>query len=109
MRLKIRIAVGDFPDHPVVKTPSFHCRGHGFYPWLGNLRSHLPQMWPKTTKKTLGLISSAASRSAKHTESHHLALVELSPVVGALASHEASYKVNGGIAVGVKSPTADVL
>ena len=21
---------------PVVKTLCFHCRGHGFYPWLGN-------------------------------------------------------------------------
>ena len=27
---------GDFPGGPVVKTPQFHCRGHGFDPWLGN-------------------------------------------------------------------------
>ena len=26
----------DFPGSPVVKTPSFHCRGYGFDPWLGN-------------------------------------------------------------------------
>ena len=26
----------DFPGGPVVKTLRFHCRGHGFYPWLGN-------------------------------------------------------------------------
>ena len=28
--------VTDFPGGPVVKTPCFHCRGHGFDPWLGN-------------------------------------------------------------------------
>ena len=27
---------GDFPGGPVVKTLHFHCRGHGFDPWLGN-------------------------------------------------------------------------
>ena len=27
---------GDFPGSPVVKTPCFHCRGHGFDPWSGN-------------------------------------------------------------------------
>ena len=27
---------GDFPGSPVVKTPRFHCREHGFDPWLGN-------------------------------------------------------------------------
>ena len=25
----------DFPGGPVVKTPSFHCRGRGFNPWWG--------------------------------------------------------------------------
>ena len=25
----------DFPGGPVVKTPRFHCRGHGFDLWLG--------------------------------------------------------------------------
>ena len=24
----------NFPDHPVVKIPSFQCRGHRFHPWL---------------------------------------------------------------------------
>ena len=33
--LKILIS-GDFPGSPVVKTPCSHCRGHRFYPWLGN-------------------------------------------------------------------------
>ena len=27
---------GDFPASPVVRTLRFHCRGHGFNPWLGN-------------------------------------------------------------------------
>ena len=27
---------GDFPGGPVVRTPSFHCRGRGFDPWSGN-------------------------------------------------------------------------
>ena len=26
----------DFPGGPVVKTPCFHFRGHGFDPWSGN-------------------------------------------------------------------------
>ena len=32
---KIR-TLGDLPSSPVVKTPYFQCRGHGFNPWLGN-------------------------------------------------------------------------
>ena len=27
---------GYFPGGPVVKTLHFHCKGHGFDPWLGN-------------------------------------------------------------------------
>ena len=26
----------------MVKVPCFHCREHGFNPWSGNLRSHMP-------------------------------------------------------------------
>lgn len=26
----------DFPGRPVLKTPGFHCRGHGFHSWLEN-------------------------------------------------------------------------
>ena len=26
----------EFPGGPVVRTPSFHCRGYGFDPWSGN-------------------------------------------------------------------------
>ena len=28
--------VWDFPGSPVVKTPSFQCKGCEFSPWLGN-------------------------------------------------------------------------
>ena len=27
----------DFLGGPMVKTPCFHCRVHGFNPWLGNM------------------------------------------------------------------------
>ena len=32
----------DFPGVPVVKTPFSQCRGHGFDPWVRELRSHMP-------------------------------------------------------------------
>ena len=44
------ICWGDFSGGPVVRTPSFHCRGHRFDPWLGELRSHM-QKKKKTPKK----------------------------------------------------------
>ena len=34
----------------MVRTLCFHCRGDGFDPWLGNLRSCMP-VWPKKKKK----------------------------------------------------------
>ena len=34
--LALKITLRDFPGAPVVKTPSFHYRGHGFNPWSGN-------------------------------------------------------------------------
>ena len=37
-----KIQPWDFPGGPVVKTPSFHCKGRGFDPWLGELRSYMP-------------------------------------------------------------------
>ena len=36
-----KILLLDFPDGPVVKTPRFYCRGHGFDPWLGKF--HMPR------------------------------------------------------------------
>ena len=32
-----KIASWDFPGGPGVRTPCFHCRGHGSNPWSGNL------------------------------------------------------------------------
>ena len=34
--LPFQIPSVDFPGGPVVETPRFLCRGHGFDPWLGN-------------------------------------------------------------------------
>ena len=31
--LKRKKVVWDFPGSPVVRTPCFYCRGHGFEPW----------------------------------------------------------------------------
>ena len=31
----------NFHGNPVVKTPRFHCRGHGFDLWFGEERSHM--------------------------------------------------------------------
>ena len=38
---------GDFPGGPVVGTLCFHCRGHGFDPWLGNWILHAKQRGQK--------------------------------------------------------------
>ena len=32
----------DFPGGSLVKTLCFYCRGHGFYPWLGNKDAAYP-------------------------------------------------------------------
>lgn len=82
------------------------------------VHADMPEMCPHTlnprfrkTEVIFTSISPTASRDAKHTESDRLALVEveLSPGAGALSFREASYRVKGGIGVGVRSPTADVL
>ena len=31
-----RVHIRDYPGGLLVKTLCFHCRGHGFDPWLGN-------------------------------------------------------------------------
>ena len=31
----VKMVDRDFPGGPVVKSPNFHCREHGFNPWLG--------------------------------------------------------------------------
>ena len=40
----------DFPGAPVVKTPSFHCRGWGLAPWSGNKDPTCCAMQPKQSK-----------------------------------------------------------
>ena len=42
----------DFPGGPVLKTPCFHCRGHGLDPWSRELRSHMPHSAAKKKKKS---------------------------------------------------------
>ena len=37
---------GDFPRGPVVKTPYFQGRGHGFEPWLGSQNPTHCGEWP---------------------------------------------------------------
>ena len=39
----------DFPGHPVVKTPWFHCRGHRFDPCLEDPACLM--VWPKIEGK----------------------------------------------------------
>ena len=34
--IPLQAKLGDFHNGPVVKSPCFYCRGHGFYPWSGN-------------------------------------------------------------------------
>ena len=47
-----RIVVwGDFTGGTVVRTLGFHCRGPGFYPWSGKLRSHKPSSQKKKKKE----------------------------------------------------------
>ena len=41
----------DSPGSLVVRTPCFHCKGHGFDPWLGNYRSYMPSLAAKEKKK----------------------------------------------------------
>ena len=41
----------DIPRGPVVKTPPFHCRGHGFDPWPGNQDPTCHTAWQKKKKE----------------------------------------------------------
>ena len=38
-----RNKIWDFPGGPVVRTPCFHCRGHGFDPWNPGSGTKIPQ------------------------------------------------------------------
>ena len=50
-----RTYVWDFPRGPVVKTSRFHCKGHGFNPWSGNLRPHMLGSAAEKTKQNCDL------------------------------------------------------
>ena len=43
----------DFHGGPVVKTPHFQCKGHGFKPLSRELRSHMPPWYDKKRKKKI--------------------------------------------------------
>ena len=56
--LSARGRFGDFPSHPVVQTPHFHCREHRFNPWSRNQDLANLKTWPKEKKERVGLVSS---------------------------------------------------
>ena len=45
------VSTGDFLGDPVVKTPCFHCREHGFNPWSGNEDPTCHAAWLKKAKQ----------------------------------------------------------
>ena len=45
----LKMRWGYFPGGSVVKTPCFHCRGHGFNPWSGTKIPHATA-WLKKKK-----------------------------------------------------------
>ena len=47
--------MGDLPGRPVVKMPGFHCRAHGFDPWVGNQAPTHYALWPKKKEYWSGL------------------------------------------------------
>ena len=49
--IRLRPSLGDFPGGPVVRTPCFLCRGCGFDPLSGELKSHKPPGGAKKKKK----------------------------------------------------------
>ena len=65
-RRKLKVQHGDHPGCSVVKTPCFHCRGHRFNPWQGNLTSHtLPDAVKKKKKKKVEDENSGAKQRKK--------------------------------------------
>ena len=47
----MKTMTGDFPGGPVVKTPCFHCSGHGFDPRSGKEDPTCRVAWPRQTDK----------------------------------------------------------
>ena len=63
----------DCPGGPVVKTPRFHCRGHGFDPWLGTKIPHAVQRGQNFLKRWGGEGRSRRHRAAMRLPGpHHL-------------------------------------
>ena len=82
--------IGDFPCGPVVKTPSFHCRGCTFNPWLGKSDpTHQTSAWPKKPSTILILFLFPFPPVSEHNSSFHgLHLLILpSCSYGILSSH----------------------
>ena len=84
--------IRDFPGAPGVKALCFHCRGHGFNPWLGNSDS------AGCTAKTLGdnivkLVSKGCFRVAGCQISQILALYlgHTTRLAGSQFPHEGSH------------------
>ena len=44
--------IRDFPGGPVVRTLRFHCRGHGFDPWLHSMAQKKKKKKIRTVKET---------------------------------------------------------
>ena len=59
----------DFPGASVVKMLCVHCRGCGFNPWLGELRSHkLHSMVKKKNKKKTKNMTLKLEENYKQTQ-----------------------------------------
>ena len=52
----VKSVFGDFPGGPVVQTPCFHCRGHGFDSWSGKQDPACHAVWPKKRKEKSVLV-----------------------------------------------------
>ena len=50
---KCKILKMDLPGGPVVETPPFHCRGHGFCPWPGKFHKLCSVAKKKKRKKNI--------------------------------------------------------
>ena len=53
----------DFPGGPGVKTPCFHCRGHGFDPWTGKFLMPHCVAKKKNKNKSMGGVNKGIGSS----------------------------------------------
>ena len=68
--VNIKMPHRDFPGGPVVSTLCFHCRGHGFDPCLGNLRSC--KLHGTAKKGMPSKISVKCQRNCRHLQGSNL-------------------------------------